>query len=61
MEKLMLTPEEVADALGIGRSTVYDLMRLNAIASVKIGRSRRIPVIAVREYAERLTQASTVR
>lgn len=61
MEKLMLTPEEVADALGIGRSTVYDLMRLNAIASVKIGRSRRIPVIAVREYAERLTQASAVR
>lgn len=61
MEKLMLTPEEVADALGIGRSTVYDLMRLNAIASVKIGRSRRVPVSAVREYAERLTQASLVR
>ncbi|MBM7832070.1 excisionase family DNA binding protein [Agromyces cerinus] len=61
MEKLMLTPEEVADALGIGRSTVYDLMRLNAITSVKIGRSRRVPVSAVREYAERLTQASLVR
>ncbi|MFD1573280.1 helix-turn-helix domain-containing protein [Agromyces cerinus subsp. nitratus] len=57
----MLTPEEVADALGIGRSTVYDLMRLNAITSVKIGRSRRVPVSAVREYAERLTQASLVR
>lgn len=61
MEKLMLTPEEVADALGIGRSTVYDLLRLNAIASVKIGRSRRVPVVAVREYAERLTQASVSR
>ncbi|MFF2273571.1 helix-turn-helix domain-containing protein [Agromyces sp. NPDC058136] len=61
MEKLMLTPEEVADALGIGRSTVYDLLRLNAIVSVKIGRSRRVPVTAVREYAERLTQASLTR
>lgn len=61
MEKLMLTPEEVADALGIGRSTVYDLLRLNAITSVKIGRSRRVPVIAVREYADRLTQASVSR
>lgn len=61
MEKLMLTPEEVADALGIGRSTVYDLLRLNAIASVKIGRSRRIPVSSLREYADRVTESGFVR
>ncbi|WP_394815569.1 helix-turn-helix domain-containing protein, partial [Clavibacter michiganensis] len=30
----MLTPEEVADALGVGRSTVYDLMRLKILPSV---------------------------
>ncbi len=61
MEKLMLTPEEVADSLGIGRSTVYDLLRLNAITSVKIGRSRRIPVASLREYAERVTQSGFAR
>jgi excisionase family DNA binding protein len=61
MEKLMLTPEEVADSLGIGRSTVYDLLRINAIASVKIGRSRRIPVASLRDYAERVVTAGEQR
>lgn len=27
MEKLLLTPEEVSGALGVGRSKVYDLLR----------------------------------
>jgi excisionase family DNA binding protein len=58
MEKLMLTPEEVAESLGIGRSTVYDLLRLGTIPSVKIGRSRRVAVVSVREYAERLLTAT---
>jgi excisionase family DNA binding protein len=54
MEKYLVTPEDAADSLSVGRSTVYDLMRLNLITSVKIGRSRRIPVASLREYAERL-------
>ena len=58
MDKLMLTPEEAAEALGVGRSTVYDLMRLQEIPSVKIGRSRRIPVSALRDFAERLATAA---
>ena len=28
MDKLLLTPEEVAEALGIGRTKVYELIRL---------------------------------
>jgi excisionase family DNA binding protein len=56
MEKLLLTPEEAADSLRVGRSTVYDLLRLNAITSVKIGRSRRIPVSSLREYVERIAR-----
>lgn len=57
MERLMLTPEEAAECLGIGRSTMYELLRLHIVASVKIGRSRRIPMAALREFAERLTLA----
>lgn len=56
MEQLLLTPEQTAEALNLSRATVYDLIRLRAIASVKIGRSRRIPASAVREYVERLTE-----
>jgi len=61
MEKLMLTPEEVAESLGIGRSTVYDLIRLNLLASVKIGRSRRVPVAALHAYADRIVESSSLR
>lgn len=61
MDKLMLTPEEAAEALGVGRSTLYDLLRLQEIPSVKIGRSRRIPVSALRDFADRLATAAVAR
>ncbi|PPK92516.1 excisionase family DNA binding protein [Kineococcus xinjiangensis] len=56
MEKLLLSPEEAAEVLGVGRSTVYDLMRMRLLPSVKIGRSRRVPVDALRRYVGQLTQ-----
>lgn len=54
MEKLLWSAEEAAEALGIGKSTVYDLMRMRVLKSVQIGRSRRIPVEACRELVQRL-------
>ena len=56
MDKLLLTPEEVAEALGVGRTKVYELMRLRLIESVKLGGSRRIPAAALHDYIERLRQ-----
>lgn len=58
MERVLLTPEEVAEALHIGRCAVYDLIRTGQLPSGKIGRSRRIPVEAVREFAKRLLDES---
>ena len=54
MERVLLTPEEVADALHVGRCTVYDLLRTNQLQSFKIGKLRRIPVDAVHEFAKRM-------
>ncbi len=48
--RLLLRPEEVATAPGVGRKTVFELMRAGELRSVKIGKSRRIPTDAVREY-----------
>jgi len=48
------TPEEAAEALGIGRTQIYELIANGALKSVKIGRSRRIPVRACEEFVERL-------
>jgi len=46
----LLRPEEVAKALAIGRTAVFELIRTGELRSVKIGKSRRIPADAVVEY-----------
>lgn len=55
MEKLLLTPEEAADVLSIGRSKLYTLLATGDVPSVRIGACRRIPLSALVEYVERLT------
>lgn len=56
MERLLLTAEEVAEALNVGRTRVYSLIAAKELTSVKIGHLRRVPVDAVREYAARLVE-----
>lgn len=59
LERLLLTPEEAAEVLGITRSTVYELMRLRLLRSVKIGKKyRRIPTAACHELVDRLSDES---
>jgi excisionase family DNA binding protein len=53
-ERVLLTVEEAAKRLGIGRSMAFRLIRDREIESVQIGRLRRIPASAVNEYAARL-------
>lgn len=59
MDKLLLTPEEAAHSLGIGRSKVYELMRGGALGSVRIGSCRRVPVEALRSYIATLAADSS--
>ncbi len=58
MDKLLITAGEAADLLGLGRTKVYELMAAGRIESVKIGRSRRLPVTAVHEFIERLKETA---
>jgi excisionase family DNA binding protein len=48
--RLLVTAAEAATALGISRTRVYELMASGALQSVKIGRSRRIPVSALTAF-----------
>lgn len=41
-DRLLLSVEEVADALAVGRTAVYSLLRRRELRSVTIGRCRRI-------------------
>ena len=52
--RLLVTPEEAATMLSIGRSKIYDLIRAREIRSVRIGGSRRISVSALHEFICRL-------
>jgi excisionase family DNA binding protein len=45
-----LTIAEVAAALRVSKMTVYRLVKSHALASVRFGKSYRIPESAVEEY-----------
>jgi excisionase family DNA binding protein len=46
----LLTVEEAAECLGIGRTKTYELMMRGGLASIKIGSRRLIPVSSVTNY-----------
>ncbi len=54
MERMLLNVAEVADVLGVGKSSVYDLMRTKQLLSVKIGRLRRVPAEELHRFVAEL-------
>ncbi|MFE5493251.1 helix-turn-helix domain-containing protein [Streptomyces virginiae] len=51
-DELLTVPEAMA-RLRIGRSALYDLLRTRRLASLTIGRARRIPAHALADYVQR--------
>lgn len=47
---LLVTVEDAARMLSLGRSSVYALVAKGRIQSILIGRSRRIPVTALQSF-----------
>ena len=58
MEKLFAKPTEAADVLALGRSKTYQLIASGEIPSVRIGRSIRVPIEALRRWAETQVKAA---
>jgi excisionase family DNA binding protein len=54
MDKVLLTVDEAAERLSIGRTKAYELMATGALESVTIGRCRRIPVEALDPFVAKL-------
>jgi len=52
--RLLLTTAEAAQALGVGRTTLFRLLASGAVGSVRIGNCRRIPCSSLRAYVVRL-------
>jgi excisionase family DNA binding protein len=51
--KLLITINEAAGLLNIRRTLFYRLMREGEILTIKVGRTRRVPVMSLREYVLR--------
>ena len=56
LERLLVSPEEAAAMIGIGRTRIYELLARGEIPSRRIGRSRRIDPADVRAYVDRLPE-----
>ena len=62
MPALLVKPEEAARMLQISRTEIFRMIGSGEIASILIGRRRRIPVAALNEYvATRIAAASAER
>jgi excisionase family DNA binding protein len=50
---VLLTVSEAGQALAVGRTTVYELIRSGQLEVIRIGRSTRIPVDAIAAFVDR--------
>ena len=56
---LVLTVEEAAQRLGVGRTVMYALVSSGAVESVRIGRLRRVPADALVTFLDALRAGRT--
>ena len=52
--RLLYSVEEAAELLGIGRTFMFELVATGQVASLKLGKRRKIPRSALDEYVTRL-------
>lgn len=57
--RVVLTIEEAAQRLRIGRTTMYALVKTGQIRTVTIGRLRRVPAFCLDEYVQNLLANGT--
>jgi excisionase family DNA binding protein len=56
---LLVSVESAAEMLGVGRTTMFALIKSGEVPSVLIGRSRRVSVVALQQYVAALTASAT--
>ncbi len=55
--KLLLKMTEAAEMLSMSRASFYKLVNDGRIRTVKLGKSRRVPVAELQRFVDSLTQA----
>jgi excisionase family DNA binding protein len=54
LARTLFTVEQAAEQLSIGRTTMFALIKSGQVATVKVGRLRRVPATALDDYVRRL-------
>jgi excisionase family DNA binding protein len=57
--KILLSPEETCEVLGVKRSTLFKMIETREIPSIKVGRLRRIPVEGIRKWVQKQVEEQT--
>lgn len=60
MERVLVTIDEAAEALGIGRTMIYQLIKDSDLIPAKIGRRSLITAESVRVYAAKASGADVL-
>lgn len=53
-EPLLLSVEQAAEKLGIGRTLMYDLIGRRQVRTVRIGRCRRVAALDLEDFVQKL-------
>ena len=53
MEKQLLTIEETAEILSLGKTKIYQFINTNQLVSIKVGKSRRIVAMSIYDFVHR--------
>jgi excisionase family DNA binding protein len=61
MEQLLLKPAQVADSLGLSRSTVYALISARILPSIRVGGRTLVSAEALRRWVEARNRTSVAR
>ncbi len=56
MERLLLRPSEVAEALGVSRTKAYELIARGELPSVRVGHSLRVSADDLAAWIQRLRE-----
>lgn len=55
VDRILYRPVEAAEAIGVSRSRIYELVNSGEIPSIKVGNVTRIPVDKLHEWVEQRT------
>jgi len=61
VDRAFLKVDEVAEVIGLGRSKTYQLVQQGIIPSVHIGKSRRVPAVALQRWIDERTAEAEAR